>query len=685
MITLIEIGDILPFAVALMLIGTFIMLFYAVYMYYKEQETTREGMTKNAQLAAVMRTCHIRTWIMHPFTNRYVLLSEDGTEENSFSPIDFSGLYQHEDFEMMRQQVLDIRDGKRKEGACRVRSRRLADGSRRTYDVNIRILDSDNAGRPKTIIGMQRDITEKIEQQQNVNKLLLLYHTFFDSSIIDMMYYDKNGVLKDINNKACETFGIQDRSAVLARGLNIKVMPAYMKLDTNNTDGYRMTSITNIDRFRQKYGIHIPEVSLSGKFYYDTIMSPIPDKDGHIDGIYSAGRCINETVESYHRQQTSTRELQETTRHIQDYIDNINLALRVSDVRLMNYLPDTHEVEISDNLSTAKLRLTQVRCMRLVSYEHRRLVGSLFRKMDRRENTRFDITVHTFLQDKQNRDIWLTFSLIPMERADGTVDHYFGMCRNETEMVETAARLKEESKKAQETELLKDAFLQNMSHEIRTPLSAVIGFAELLNSDHTPEEESVFIDYIKTNSNQLLQLVNDVLFLSRLDAHMVEINKHPNDFAMLFESWCYTGWTDHRPEVSVVVENPYNHLVVDIDDTNLAIVVQKLCESAMASTLKGFIRAKYEYRHGTLIISIEDTGKGLDAEMQKKVFDRFVRNPNGENTGTGLVLPIVKELTEQMGGIVDFQSELGKGTTVWVSIPCTATQSERKDHKTVET
>ena len=226
--------------------------------------------------------------------------------------------------------------------------------------------------------------------------------------------------------------------------------------------------------------------------------------------------------------------------------------------------------------------------------------------------------------------------------------------------------------------MLKNAFLLNMSYEIRTPLNAVLGFAELFNQEHDPADEPVFVEEIKKSSNSLLELVNDILFLSRLDAHMIEINPTYTDFATVFDGYCLMGWSDVKPGVKVVVENPYDHLVVNIDEGNVAQVIQKLCLNAAYYTHDGFLRAKYEYRRGVLTIIIEDTGEGIDAETLPKVFDRFVTNQKEEHCGTGLGLPIVKELVEQMGGTVDFQSDLGKGTTAWVSIPCEVTTIEKK-------
>ena len=248
MMTLFDPGHILAYAVAAMLIGTFVVLFHIGLIYFREKDAERRSRVRNAQLAAVMHNSHLRVWLLDTEKNRYILLSGYGAVEASLMPIDFSNMFKHSDFDDMRKLVLAIRDGKLKDARCRIRSMRMKDGNRRMYDVNIRVLDYNSLGRPKTIIGLQRDITEDLGKRDKVNSLLMLYHTIFDSSIIDTMYYDKYGVLRDINTKACETFGIKDRKALLARGLNIKDVPSYRNLDIYNYDGYRMSSITDVQK-----------------------------------------------------------------------------------------------------------------------------------------------------------------------------------------------------------------------------------------------------------------------------------------------------------------------------------------------------------------------------------------------------------------------------------------------------
>ena len=232
-------------------------------------------------------------------------------------------------------------------------------------------------------------------------------------------------------------------------------------------------------------------------------------------------------------------------------------------------------------------------------------------------------------------------------------------------------KLRSETLKAQEAEKLKNMFLLNMSYEIRTPLTSVLGFAELFEKEHDEKDEPVFVNEIKMNSNTLLALVNDILYLSRIDAHMIELKLAPADFASSFVAHCHMGWSSNtKPEMKTIVENPYEHLEVIIDEELLGKVIEILAGNAIYYTNEGMVRAKYEYRLGSLNITIEDTGIGIAPDVLPHIFERFNRDQNEKQCGTGLVLPIIKGLVELMGGTIDFMSELGKGTTVWLSIPC---------------
>ena len=123
------------------------------------------------------------------------------------------------------------------------------------------------------------------------------------------------------------------------------------------------------------------------------------------------------------------------------------------------------------------------------------------------------------------------------------------------------------------------------------------------------------------------------------------------------------------------MESHYDHLVVDIDETNLGRIIEQITANAAQHTTKGTVRARYDYINGKLVIMIEDTGRGMSEETLAHIYERFA---TGAHQGTGLGLPICKELAEQMGGSIEISSSLGKGTTVWITMPCKATTIDRK-------
>ena len=605
--------------VAMLLVVILVVVSYNRFYMKRANEANARKKEQNAHLALVLQAGRLRIWKYYLATRQYHFLSEEGSMEQRYNPIDFSQFFDRDDFEKLRAIIFDICEGKKSGAVLTMVSNAKDEAYLRHYEVSVSVDQRDSKGRVVSVFGIQHDVTEEYRRLEAVNQLLLRYHTnTHTSSLVDFGNY-------------------QD--------------PIY----------------------------HTETLGLTGKkMFYDSTINPIRDANGKLEGVYMAGRDVTEMVESYHRQKAGAENLRKINEDIRRYISNINYALRISDIRMVNYYPKSFTLEMSDNISQSQMKLSQLRCIRLATPRFRRTVSSVLNRMDHLSPYNIQVNIETEIRDKKGRQIWLLFNLVPMLDANGKVERYFGMCRNMTDMVETENRLAVETKKAQETELLKQSFLANMSYEIRTPLNNVVGFAELFNTPHDEADEPAFVEQIKINSNNMLTLVNDVMLLSSLDANMVEYHKNDIDFAKTFAAHCQMGWSDALPQVKTIIDNPYDSLVINIDEEHVGQVIEKLCWLSALTLKEGFVKARYEYRRGELLITLEDTGDGIPEEGMAHLFDRFVHNVDNHLLGTGLDLPIVQAMVNQMGGTIEIESTLHKGTTAWVSIPCEAKNIERR-------
>ena len=663
--------------IVLLLVILVVVIYNRVYL-RRLKETSARQKKQNAHLALVLQAGRLRIWKYLPSTRQYIILSEEGTMEQRYNPIDFSQFFDRDDFETLRSTIFEICEGRKNSAVVTLVSNAKDEAFLRHYEVTVSVDRRDSKGRVTSIFGIQHDVTDDYRRLESVNQMMLRYQTVFSTSLIDMIYYDNQGVLRDINQRACQSFGVADRQFVLNNQFLLKNNPIFADVDIQSMDNTRTSSIVNFDQYGDPI-YHLEEFGLTGKkMYYDSTINPIRDAEGHLKGVYMAGRDVTEMVESYHRQRDSSRQLSQTNADIQRYISNINYALRISDVRLVNYYPKSYTLEMSDNITKSQMKFSQLRCIRLATPRFRRTVSSVLNRMDHLSPYNINATIETEFHDKKGRTIWLLFNMVPILDANGKVERYYGLCRNMTEMVETENRLAVETKKAKETELLKQSFLSNMSYEIRTPLNNVVGFAGLFSVPHDEADEPAFVEQIKNNSNNMLKLINEIMLLSSLDANMVEYRKDDIDFSSVFASYCQLGWSGADTQVKTYIDNPYEHLVVNIDAEHVGQVIERLCTLSVLKMHQGFSKARCEYRRGELIVTIEDNGEGIPEEVMPHIFDRYMKNPNNEVYGTGLDLPIVETLVRQMGGTIEIESKLHEGTTVWVSLPCEAKTVERR-------
>ena len=632
---------------------------------------------QKARLALILKTGRLRLWFYYPATRHYRYLSEAGEFGPEFNPSEFGQAFHPTDLEVLRSLVFDICDGKQDSGKVKLRSRAEKESECKHYEESITVISRDENGLPTALMGIQHDVTDEYRQQEKIKKLLIRYQTIFNSSLLDNLYYDSKGVLREINERACETFNLKSREQVLDGSFLLKNNPFFNQLQFDQREDSYTGSIIDFDKLTEER-YRNEEIGLTGKMYYESAINPIRNEEGKLEGVYMSGRDITEMVNSFHRLQKSVEKLQKGTDSIRQYIANIDYALSVSGVQLVNYYPHSYTFELINRETNSKLHMSQLRCIRLATMPFRRTVNSVLNRMDHLTRRGIEQAIEIEIRDKKGRQIWLLFNMVPMFDAEGRVERYFGTYRDITDMVETEKQLAIETKKAQETELLKQTFLTNMSYEIRTPLNNIVGYAGLFTGDHNANDEPFFMEQIKRSTGELLLLVNDILYISRLEANMEEYTKEPTDFAGAFEALCLAGLSAIKPEVQPIIVQTYNRLVVDIDMKHVTELIQRMCSMSCLLTSQGSIQVSYEYHRGELTFRFEDTGKGVTEEMMSHIFDHFTRDEKGELIGSGLDLAIAQLLAHQMGGTIDIQSDYGKGTSAWVSIPCTAFVIEKK-------
>ncbi|MGC8865458.1 MAG: transporter substrate-binding domain-containing protein [Bacteroidales bacterium] len=242
------------------------------------------------------------------------------------------------------------------------------------------------------------------------------------------------------------------------------------------------------------------------------------------------------------------------------------------------------------------------------------------------------------------------------------------------------AELIKAREKAEESDRLKSAFLSNMSHELRTPMNAIIGFSELLaDPDTSPEEKKDYYELVNVNANILLNLINDIIDISKIEAGQMEIQREPvrvnSLLSSLYENFMQELKVRKKSDISLELVMPESEdFYVLADEIRLSQVITNLVVNAIKFTREGFIRYGYILEKGKQEVNffVKDTGPGISPEKQQIIFERFRQAEEGLNRryeGAGLGLFICRNLVTLMGGKIWLESELGKGSTFWFSLP----------------
>ncbi len=230
--------------------------------------------------------------------------------------------------------------------------------------------------------------------------------------------------------------------------------------------------------------------------------------------------------------------------------------------------------------------------------------------------------------------------------------------------------------KAEESDRLKTEFINNMSHEIRTPMNGILGFSELLNiSDLSDKKQEYYIRLIQNSSNQLLQIIDDILEISKLGTKQVKAqNKNVCLNDLLLELFSIFDIKAKENETPLYMRKGLSdkESTIYTDEDKLNKILSKLLENALKFTNVGFVEFGYQLIKSNIEIYVKDTGIGINIDKQETIFERFSQEEKEISRkvgGLGLGLSIAKENAELIGGKITLKSEKGKGTTFFITIP----------------
>ena len=225
--------------------------------------------------------------------------------------------------------------------------------------------------------------------------------------------------------------------------------------------------------------------------------------------------------------------------------------------------------------------------------------------------------------------------------------------------------------KAENLDRLKSAFLANMSHEIRTPLNSIVGFASMLVEEEDKEERQGYIEIMQENTELLLQLISDILDLSKIEAGTLDFNMGYLNIRDFCEDILRGYEIKEDKPVPVVLASGLPDYRIYTDKKRLMQVITNFINNALKFTSKGQITLEYHFKEGAneIEFSVTDTGIGIAPDAVGQVFDRFVKL-NTFSKGTGLGLSICRSIVEHLGGTIGAESEVGVGSRFWFTHPC---------------
>lgn len=507
------------------------------------------------------------------------------------------------------------------------------------------------------IVGLFLDSTGSVQANRALDRSEKLFQNIFANIPAGVEIYDKDGYLIDLNNKDLEIFGVVNKSDVI--GVNFFENPNVPQGIRDRVRNEDLVDFRLNYSFEQAEGYY--ETNRSNAIELYSKVSKLYDNEGNFSGYILISIDNTERIDAMNR----IRDFENFFLMISDYAKvgyaKLNLLNRKG-YAIKQWYKNLGEEEdtLLDEVVGVYTHMHP---------EDRKRFLDFYDEVRDGKRRHFQGEMRIRRPGTKNEWNWVSSNvMVTNYKPEENEIEIIGINYDITELKETEAELIQARDKAEMMDRLKSAFLANMSHEIRTPLNAIVGFSDLLVETEELSERQEYIKIVRENNDLLLQLISDILDLSKIEAGTFEFTSGDVDVNLLCEDIVRSMGMKAKGEVELVLDNhlPVCHVISDRNRIHQ--VISNFVNNAMKFTSEGSIHVGYKLKDGELEFYVEDTGIGIEKEQLPHIFERFVKL-NSFVHGTGLGLSICQSIVEQLGGRIGVDSEKGKGSRFWFTIP----------------
>ena len=484
-----------------------------------------------------------------------------------------------------------------------------------------------------------------------------LLHNIYKNLPVGIELYNKEGVLVDLNDKELDLFHVDSKEELL--GINIfenPVFPEEMKERLRNNEDADFTFRYDFSKLGEYYSNNKAE----GTIDLVTKVTTLYDENHNPVNYLLINADKTETTVAYNKIQ----EFEEFFELIGDYAKvgyaHFNILSKQGHAQKSWYknIGEESGTPLSEIIGTYKS----------FHPDDRDLILQFFEEVQKGNADKLSHKIRVFRENGECT--WTHVNLFVRKYApQDKVIELISINYDITDLKQIEEMLVNERDRAEASDRLKSAFLANMSHEIRTPLNAIVGFSSLLASAENVVEKELYNSLISHNNELLLNMINDIIDLSKIEAGYLELHQNWFNLTELLDE-CVAEYARLLPSgVELLTSYPEHDALVELDKLRIKQILNNFLSNALKNTIRGYVEVFYEIDKHCVRIGVKDTGRGIPQNMLEKIFERFEKVDSFAQ-GVGLGLSICKSIVDKMNGRIQVYSQLGLGTTFIAELPC---------------